>query len=608
MKSRLLFFLLYAICWLALFIFLRLIFIVANYIDSGLYVSSIEFFKIFLYGLKLDISATAYILVLPGLLLGVAPFFSRAVKRLIAGYTAIVAFLIVLLSVVDLRFYKYLGYRLDLSPLLYLKKPSAAVTASITFWDVLIPLFLASVILVMLVLLYQRISGTLCELQGNRLTSPVIFTLIAALLIIPMRGGFGLAPINIGAVYFSPNLYADHCSVNLPWNIVYSLTKAGDYERFYRFMENDRRQQLMDSLYLPAGSSRKVLNSAHPNVVLFILESFTAKLIGLKRDGREITPNFNRLISEGIYFSRFYASGDRTDKGLPAILSGYPAQPLTSIINHHRKMESLPNVLNEVKRQGYATFFYYGGDIDFSNFRAYVVHGGASQFMSRSDFPASSWTEKWGASDGVVFDTVARQAQKMRQPFFAVILSLSSHEPYDVPGKPLLKPTDLETKFLNAAHYTDRCLGEFISEMKSSGLWDNLLIVITADHGHQLPGYTPINQPERFRIPMLWTGGALTVKETVTATGSQTDIAETLLHQLSIPRDFPFGKDLFSSGMKPFAWYSFNDGFGFITDSSTLVFDGKMNRYVMEEGKPSPLLIEAGKAYLQTVVDDFSSR
>ncbi len=608
MKSRLLFFLLYAIFWLALFIVLRLIFIVVNYFELGAYVSVTEFFKIFFYGFKLDISATAYILLLPGLLLAGAPYFSRFVKISIAIYTALIAFTVVLFSIADLPFYKYLGYRLDISPLFYLQNPTTAVTASLTFWDVFIPLCIAAAALFILVFFYKRISARLNELNSDRFTSPVIFSLIIALLIIPMRGGFGLAPVHIGSVYFSQNLYANHCSVNLPWNVVYSLTKQENFEKSYHFMEDEKREELMRSLYPANGAVRKVLKTQRPNVVLFILEGFTAKLVGLKRDGKEITPNLNKLISEGIYFSNFYASGDRTDKGLPATLSGYPAQPITSIINIHRKMESLPNIFTEVKKHGYETCFYYGGDIDFSNFRAYVIHGGASHIMSQDDFPSPAWNTKWGASDGVVFDTLANHTETMNQPFFSVVLSISSHEPYDVPIPPLLSGDDQETKFLNAAHYTDKSLGEFVDKIKSSERWDNLLLMITADHGHHFPGRTPINQPERFRIPFLWLGGALAEKGIVTTLGSQTDIAETLLNQLGIAVDFPFGKDLFSENGKPFAYYSYNDGFGFLTDSSQLVFDNKAYQFVIRNGKESPVNEETGKAYLQTVMEDFSKR
>lgn len=608
MRSRLLFILKYAIFWLALFVLLRLLFVLVNYEDLGLTVSRDEFFKIFLYGAKLDISATAYILLFPVLLLAVSPFFSRFTKRIIAAYTAVVVFAAVLLSIIDLRFYKYLGYRLDITPVRHLSKPGVAVNASLTIGDFFIPVIAAVLLFFICRKMYQRISRPLNSLNGGGISITAVFLLLLAALIIPMRGGLGQAPIGIGSVYFSQNLYANHCCINIPWNVAYSLTITDDFTSRYHFMEDTERQRLMDTLFPKKRETRSVLKTERPNVLVIIVESFTGKLIGLQREGKEITPHLNALRHEGIFFPHFYASGDRTNKGLPATLSGYPAQPLSTIINHTKKMESLPGLFSEVKKAGYETYFYYGGDIDFSNFRSYVVKGGAEHVITQNNFPSSVTGTKWGAPDGIVLDSVARQMQSAPQPFFTAVLTLSSHEPFEVPTEPLLSGSDNETHFLNACHYTDKALGDFISTLKATPLWDNLLIVMTADHGHNLPGFTPLNVPERFRTFLLLLGGALTEHGEITLPASQTDIAETISRQLNIASDFPFSKDLFDKNSVPFAFYCFNDGFGFLTEHSILVYDHSAGNFMLKEGTPTPTDEATGKAFLQTVIEDFSKR
>ncbi|GIV33762.1 MAG: sulfatase [Chitinophagales bacterium] len=601
-----LFFLSYALFWLAFFFTIRLAFITVNFLDAGMTLSLIEFKGAFVHGFKLDLSATAYLMLIPGMLLAFSNIIGNT-KSLITLYTTVMAGVIILFTIVDLRFYKYLGARLDIAPFRFLKSPKA-VFASLTIGDFVIPLSIAALLAVIFIFIYRKLIPPITG-KGNKYVVPFSFLLLDAALIIPMRGGIGLAPINIGSVYFSNNLYANHCAINLPWNVVYSITMLNAVENRYNFMDAQSCQALMQKLYPEKRTVRNVLKTNRPDILLIVLESFTAKMLHMQRDGKAITPELNRLVRQGVYFSNFYASGDRTDKGLPAILSGYPAQPVTSIINIHKKMETLPNIIRELKKAGYETYFFYGGDIDFSNFRSYLLHGGIAHLITQEAFPTSTPRAKWGVHDGIVLDTVAARISTMQSPFFTVVLLLSSHEPYVIPEEPLFEGDDQEILFLNAAHYTDKCVGRFIETIRQSPTWSNLLIAITADHGHKWPGNTEMNHPEKFRIPFLLTGGALTVSDSViTVIGSQTDIATTLLDQLYIPADFRFGKNLLAQDVIPFAWYSFNDGFGFVTLHGTLVYDNRLGDFTRSDSGVTEEQKLTGKAYLQTVMADYASR
>lgn len=152
MKNRLFFFFKYAIFWLLLFITARFVFIAANYFDSGLMMSADDFFKTFFCGFKLDVSATAYLLLLPGVLLALSGFGFRHVGKAVAIYTSVLVFIIILITVIDIRFYKYLGARLDIYPVRFLKN-AHAVTASVTMWDVLVPLVLGGALAWLFVLI-----------------------------------------------------------------------------------------------------------------------------------------------------------------------------------------------------------------------------------------------------------------------------------------------------------------------------------------------------------------------------------------------------------------------------------------------------------------------
>jgi phosphoglycerol transferase MdoB-like AlkP superfamily enzyme len=249
---------------------------------------------------------------------------------------------------------------------------------------------------------------------------------------IPIRGSFTVAPMNVGFVYFHPTkAYANHAAVNVIWNFFYKLQKD---EVVYpkNFYDDKRAAEQFNSFYPEDDSTVRLFNQKKPNVVLFILESFTAQLIEPLGGVKGLTPNLNELCSEGVLFTNFFSSGERTDKGIVSILSGYPAQPRTSIIKYTSKAQKLPYLFRSIKDLGYSTSFIYGGDVDFANLRAYLTNCNLSTMTTYEDFPGQD-VSKWGVHDHLVFERAFQEIDSARSPFFKVILSLSSHEPFDVP-------------------------------------------------------------------------------------------------------------------------------------------------------------------------------
>jgi len=130
-----------------------------------------------------------------------------------------------------------------------------------------------------------------------------------------------------------------------------------------------------------------------------------------------------------------------------------------------------------------------------------------------------------------------------------------------------------------------------------------------ADHCARITSDMPIYTKHVFRIPMIWTGGALTRTGCeITKTGSQVDIPMTILDQMGIKNDFRFAKDLFSKKSNSFAFYTFNEGFGFVTDSSSVSYDLKQRKTILTEGAGPSHADSLGKAYLQVLFDDYLKR
>jgi phosphoglycerol transferase MdoB-like AlkP superfamily enzyme len=610
MKKRLLALIVYSIYWIALFFLARLFFIL---MQSGLSsrCSFGELAGTFIHGLKLDISTTAYFLVIPTLLLLPTLIFKlNWPGKVIRWFTYLLIILVTVIMVADANLYSYWGFRMDFTPLLYLKTPGEAM-ASVSTMKI-VSFFLIIFLLAALFMFCYKKSADRFFTSFDRIRYPfpaiLFFLLLTGSLIIPIRGGFGVAPINAGAVYFSDNMFLNHTAINAVWNVGSSGFAQRPVKNPYVFGDFNAAKSTVDSLTVKKGIPEKVLNVNRPNIIIIVLESFSGYLIGPLGGDSLVTPNINRFAKEGILFSNFYASGTRTDKAMPAILDGYPAQPAQSIIKEPKKTQKLPSMVKLLIENGYHSAFWYGGEINFANFNSFVVGSGFRSIITKNNFSPADFNSKWGVHDHILFRTLEDSMKSVKEPFLKVVLTLSSHEPFDVPMKTVFEGSDMMTKYRNSVYYSDMALGSFLDWAKKTDWWKNTLIVLVADHCARLNDM-PNYEPNVFRIPMLWIGGAVEKKGTrVVKLGGQADIPQTILNQLGISADFPFAKDLLSDQSESFAFYTYNEGFGFVTDSSSVGFDLKSKTPVLMEGKTPESAMNKGKAFLQVLFEDYVKR
>ena len=517
----------------------------------------------------------------------------------------------VILIVSDANLYTYWGFRMDYTPLLYLKTPADAMASVSGGQFVSLSLLMLSLSALSMLFFNNMINLFFTGFTRARLWLPamVLFLVMLGALIIPIRGGLGLAPINAGSVYFNENLFPNHTAINVIWNVGNSAIYQKSDKNPYEYADLATATGIVEKLTAKKGITEKILNTTRPNVLIFVLESFGSYLIGPLGGDPSVTPNLNRYINEGVLFTNFYATGSRTDKAIPAILSGYPSQPTTSIIKDPKKSQSLPNIIKLLNGSGYNSAFWYGGDINFANFNSYVISSGFNQIITKDNFDRSNYNSKWGVHDHVLLNALQDSMKKVKQPFVKVILTLSSHEPFEVPMDAVINGSDEISMFKNSVYYADQSLSHFIEEAKKTDWWKNTLIVLVADHCRRNSADIPVYSQEIFKIPMLWLGGALSkVGIKIDKFGSQVDIPVTIADQLELKNDFPFGKDLLSNESNSFAFYSFNEGFAFITDTSSVIYDHKLKQPVMVEGVNEQSSENLGKAYLQVLFNDYLKR
>ena len=611
MKKRVISFLFYILFWLLFFISSRLFFLFFHY--NEFFKNSLsEILSTFRHGLSLDISATAYFLALPFLAAIPALFLNGGwFKIFMRWYSYLFIIFSSIIVVSDAALYSYWGFRMDYTPLLYLKTPAEAM-ASVSTLKALS--FIVCMIgwSAIFIFIYRKFVDRRFE-NADKLRLPLAWTpvvlILAGSLIIPVRGGFGVAPINAGSVYFSKKMFLNHCAINVVWNVGASLFGQNSRKNPYEFGDLKTAKTVVDSLVVSKAISQKIVSVEKPNIFIIVLESFSGYLVGPLGGDAEVTPNLNRYANEGILFTNFYASGTRTDKALPAILNGYPAQPAHSIIKEPVKTQSLPALVKIFESYGYNTSFWYGGEINFANFNSYLIGTGFSEIVSKENFSSKFYNSKWGVHDHIFFGALEDSMKNVKQPFFRVALTLSSHEPFDVPMETVFKGNDITSKYRNSVYYADKSLGAFLDWAKTTPWWKNTLFIMVADHCSRNFSDIPAGSPYVFRIPMIWTGGALEGRGMkIDKKGSQVDIATTLLNQLGFKGDFPFSKDLLADDSKSFAFYTYNEGFGFVTDSSAVQYDHKAGKIVSREGKNPAFAETAGRAFLQVLFDDFLKR
>jgi len=607
MKKNLLLFIKIYLLFVLIFVLQKPLFMM-YYHDLYPNTSFLDYLSVIYHGLKLDASVSGYLTALPGLFLIVSLWVNpKLMKRIFIGYYIFISGLISIIFVADLALYRYWGFRLDSTPLFYLKSPKDAL-ASVSWWIVLAGLL--SMILIGTFLFFLFYSFTLREKEKQiqpiqKFPVAVVLLLLTGILFIPIRGGLSVSTMNTGKVYFSNNMELNHAAVNPAFSLFESLTLEQNFNKQYRFMDASSAQKqfagLMDkpvSKNIPG-----LFTTQRPNVVFIVLESFMSRDLEILGGLPNVAVRMNALCKEGVLFTNFYANSFRTDRGLVSIMSGYPGQPTTSIMKYTHKCQSLPSIPKSLKNAGYNLEYYYGGDADFTNMRSYLVSMGFDKIFSDQDFPLEDRMTKWGAPDHIVFNRLASDLTlEQKEPFMKVFQTLSSHEPFEVPFHKLKDP------YLNSVAYTDSCLGNFIDRLKRTKYWKNTIVVMVPDHAMHYPANVDNRSVERHEIPLLIIGGAVKKPVSIDTYASQIDIAATLLSQLNIPHnDFMFSKNILNPNSPHFAYFTFLNGFGMLTPRNQYIFDYEFQKTFMNTGHKDENKLKA-EAFLQTLYDDLEKR
>lgn len=608
MKKRIAYISLYFFTVLLIFILQKPLFMLYNgSIEKGF--GFADYMQVMVHGASLDAATAGYLTAFPFLLVLISIWFRKfPLKKILYGYYILAAALISIIFVVDMALYTFWGFKLDASVFLYIDSPKEAL-ASVSVGFILLRVLAILLLIALNSWVLLKITPSVLTATRKRIAGTAGMLLLGGVLFIIIRGGVTESTSNIGQVYFSNEPFLNHSAVNPDFSLLSSMGKSQDFASEFNFFDEEKRAALFDGLYptTDGDSIIQVLNTKRPNILIILMEGFGGAFVEPLGGLLDVTPHFNRLSKEGVFFTNCYANSFRTDRGTVCTFSGYLGLPTASVMKIPAKSRTLPAIAEGLSKAGYKTDFLYGGDINFTNMKSYLLSTGYQRLTANTDFSLAEQTSNaWGVNDDITFEYLYNQLRNRKEegPWHTAFLTLSSHEPFEVPYH------RLEDKIPNAFAYTDECLGKFVDRLKQTPAWKDLLVICLPDHGFYYPREGSNAMPRFYHIPLLWLGGAVKQPMQVDKIMNQTDLAATLLGQLGLEHTaFTFSRNVLGSDYKyPFAFYSFNNGFSFRDSTGVTVFDNNSGSILFDEPEADESRLDKGKAILQTVYDDLGNR
>ena len=398
-------------------------------------------------------------------------------------------------------------------------------------------------------------------------------------------------------------------------------TNEIDYERFYRTLPVERAAQVLAHELDPARPAAEVsrppfertIAARGPerrlNVVLISVEALSAEFLAAFGNREGLTPRLDRFAGEGMLFTRFYATGTRTVRGLEALTLSTPPIPGHSIVK--RPDNGGLFSLGEVFRQkGYEPLYLYGGYAYFDNMEAFFSGNGYTVIDRTALKPdAITFENIWGVADEDLFRLAIGELDKRhaaRKPFFAHIMTVSNHRPFAYPAGRIDIPSGTSRE--GAVKYTDFAIGQFIDDARARPWFDRTLFVIVADHTHKGRGRTEL-PPENYHIPLIVYAPGHVAPRRIDAIASQIDVGPTILGMLGFGyRSRFFGHDILREGAnQPRALLANYQTVGYYRDGIVVELKPKRRYRIVDaatgreraEDAPSARLMDEAISYYQ---------
>lgn len=552
---------------------LRIVFFLFN---SDLYhdASLAELFKTFIYGWRYDLSAiiisNSFLILL---LIVPHPFRSRAIYQ---GIFKFLFFLInglaLAIAVADLVYFQFNKKRISVDLLSMMESlGSQGMQFLKHYWY----LFLLFGILYWLILrLYKR-----TKIPVNRFVKPAylkelgLFLLIAVVSFIAVRGGVQNRPLTpaTAAKDVSPQLAS--LVTNSPYTFIYSLQKRRLQEKNY-FKEEEVKTffSLEQELNNPDSFLYK-------NVVVIVLESVSREYVGVLNNNKGFTPFLDSLAQYSLVFENAFASAERSNKALPAILAAIPSLMDDPIMYSAYQDNCMQGLGTYLLPKGYHTSFFHGGLNGEFNIDALAPAAGFNFYYGKNEFNDDTYFDgHWGIYDEEFMQFFADKLETFPQPFCSALFTVSSHDPFPIPEKYKGKFPKGDTEILESIGYTDYSLKKFFERAVKADWYQNTLFIITSDHTFQYgkrvaPRYE--NRAGYFSVPLFFFAPDGKLAGNYDKLVQHTDIIPSILDYLNYKGTVrAFGTSVFGDSLNRYAVQYLDNIFQIEDDQYCLLYDG----------------------------------
>ncbi len=560
------------------------------------------YFKLLIGGLRIDLTTIAYLCLFPALL---HPWFINSNmachwKKVLQAWFFLTLVIVLFFELATPAFIIEYGLRPNRLFIEYLAYPSEVFQMLVNGHALMLTIVVILLVLPMRFIwrvVNRIVSRVPIDNRVNLLSKAVSFLVAVLLLALIGRGTLGHRPLNPSLVYFATDPLVNSLTLNSIYSVGYALNQLGDEKnasKLYGKMNQERILELVregtrlpksrfKDPNLPTMVKREPYYSGQPkNLVIILEESLGAQYVA-SLGGIPLTPEIDKLYSEGWSFDRLYATGTRSVRGIEAVITGYTPTPSRAVVKLDKSQTDFFTIASLLSKKGYETQFIYGGESHFDNMKSFFLGNGFNDIVDFDDIDKPQFVASWGASDQDLFNQADKELLKLHaqaKPFFSFVFTSSNHDPFEIPAgivspiaytnEQLKLYDDKELLRHKAIQYADYALGQFITKAKKQPYWKDTIFLIVSDHDARAMGsdLVPINN---FHIPgVILNSTAKSERDTRVV--SQIDLAPTLLSLMGVENQSPMlGHDLNDSSSSGRAMMQYAENFAYMLNDKVTI-------------------------------------
>lgn len=498
----------------------------------------------FLLGLRFDI-ATILLINSLFLFLSIVPFVfvrNNVYQSLLKGLFLIINLPALFINLADIVYFPFKGKRTGVE-VIGMASDVLDQSIQLAFYYWYVPL-ISIVLGIVIFTIYPRLKAE-NSIHLHLGYQWLLFVFMAAFIVLGIRGGLQLKPIRTNMAFvLQPNVLGN-VVLNTPF-VVIQTAQLPSIEPLHYFASQQECEAIIKK---PYGNRNPHLPQfqTKPNIVMFILESFSSEYTGFGNEWQGYTPFLDSISAQGLFFKNHYSNGRVSMDAVPALLASIPALMSESYITSAYQGNSIKGLASFLIDEGYSTSFFHGGKNGTMGFDVFAKNAGYQHYLGMSEYDSTEehFDGNWGIPDHYFFKFFCKKISETTIPFHSTIFTLSSHQPYKIPKGFEHKYTEGPVPIIRTIKYTDDALRSFFAAASSQPWFDNTIFIFTADHTQDKIQpwsiYNDYHVPLLFYAPKLLKSPAISSKIT-----QHLDLTPSILDLLQIGTNcLPFGHSIF---------------------------------------------------------------